>query len=100
MFEKLREIFKRAEYNVLKDDFMAMPSKDVLTTMRNKGWSFSPSTTVGGMRYGYMPVTMAMKIYSPEGTELRVGKTPELWTRYKRDREQALAKAYNVPKPR
>jgi len=99
MFERLKTLFKRAVQAMSRDDFLAIPSREVVETLEKKGWQFEAKDTgFAGSRYGVIAFTSVMTIKSPEGEPLVVGKNPLLWQRYKVARERALQKLY-APEP-
>jgi hypothetical protein len=97
MLEKLREIFDRAQYHLLKDDFLIIPSKELVKELKKKGWEFEVKKNTAAPRYGRPSLVHSFNVYSPDGKKLIIGETPALWHQYKNDRETALIKIYKTP---
>jgi hypothetical protein len=97
MFKKLKEIFDRAQYRVLEDNFLIMPSREVLEALEKKGWKFKQKEKVAVSRYGGPTLLNTVDLISPQEKKLKVGEHPELWAQYKADRSKVLYKIYKEP---
>jgi hypothetical protein len=100
MLHKLKEFFKRVEYELIKDDFLALPSAELIKEMEGMGWSYEPRKDMITSRGGPQILTNIFNVTASNGQKLYVGADPALWKTYENDRTQALKKIYSASGPK